>query len=133
MKKRVIGLLLALMLLMSLLPVGAMASGGEEDLPLTELWVDGVDILTATNNTVTCGSGTASYDADSNTLTLDNAKITDAHRDGFGIFATGNLTISLSGESTISGSDIKDGIVVFGSLDITGSETSTVSLSLIHI
>ena len=127
MKKREIGLLLALMLLMSLLPVGAMASGGEEDLPLTELWVDGVDILTATNNTVTCGSGTASYDADSNTLTLDNAKITDAHRDGFGIFATGNLTISLSGESTISGSDIKDGIVVFGSLDITGSETSTVS------
>lgn len=132
MKKRVIGLLLALMLLMSLLPAGAMASGGEEDLPLTELWVDGVDILTATNNTVTCGSGTASYDADSNTLTLTNAKITNAHRDGFGIFATGDLTISLSGASNISSSEIEGGeinygIEVIGSLTINGSGSLTVT------
>ena len=138
MKKRVIGLLLALMLLMSLLPVGAMASGGESTAPTvvsgsagssnaTELWVNGVSMPVDQDSTVTCDSGTASYDADSNTLTLDNAKITDAHRDGFGIFATGDLTISLSGASNISGSDIKDGIEVIGSLTINGSGSLTVT------
>ena len=138
MKKRVVSLLMALMLLMSLLPVGVMADGGESTVPTvvsssagssnaTELYVNGVNILTATNNTVECDGGTASYDADSNTLTLTNATIDKAHDDGFGIFATGDLTISLSGESTIEGSDIKDGIVVFGSLTITGSDTSAVS------
>ena len=47
MKKRVIGLLLALVLLMSLLPAGAMASGGEGESGLTELWVNGVNMLNA--------------------------------------------------------------------------------------
>lgn len=45
MKKRVIGLLLALVLLMSLLPAGAMASGDEEESGLKELWVNGVNML----------------------------------------------------------------------------------------
>ena len=44
MKKRVIGLLLALVLLMSLLPAGTMASGGEGESGLTELWVNGVNM-----------------------------------------------------------------------------------------
>ena len=134
MKKRVIGLLLALMLLMSLLPAGAMASGGEEESKLTELWVNGENMPVDENSVVECGEdgGYASYDAVSNTLTLDNAKITDAHRDGFGIFATGNLTISLSGTSNISSSEIEGGeinygIEVFGSLTITGSGSLTVT------
>lgn len=92
MKKRVIGLLLALVLLMSLLPAGAMASGGEGESKLTELWVDGVNMLNDPDYTVECGEdgGYASYDAASNTLTLRDAIITEGHTvygGAYGIYA----------------------------------------------
>ena len=141
MKKRVVSMLMALMLLMSLLPVGAMADGGESTAPTVvsgsagssneaELWVNGVNILTATNNTVECDGGTASYDADSNTLTLDNAKITNGSEISggtIGIYSNGNLEIVLEGPSTVESNDFFSGVNIDGNLTITGSGSLTVT------
>lgn len=59
--------LVSLVILASLLPTGALA--------LTELRVNGEDILVLTNDTVQCGSGTAVYDPAISTLTLDGATL----------------------------------------------------------
>lgn len=118
MKKRVIGLLLALVLLMSLRR-RRLASGGEGDLPLTKLWVDGVNMLESGDDPITitlAGGGTASYDAVSNTLTLRDAIITEGHTvygGAYGIYADGDLNIVLEGTST-AGSDKLDAGVNHG-------------------
>lgn len=131
MKKRVIGLLLALVLLMSLLPAGAMASGGEGDLPLTKLWVDGVNMLESGDDPITitlAGGGTASYDAVSNTLTLRDAIITEGHTvygGAYGIYADGDLNIVLEGTSTAGSDKLDAGVNMDGNLTITGTGSLT--------
>ena len=131
MKKRVIGLLLALVLLMSLLPAGAMASGDEGDLPLTKLWVDGVNMLESGDDPITitlAGGGTASYDAVSNTLTLRDAIITEGHTvygGAYGIYADGDLNIVLEGTSTAGSDKLDAGVNMDGDLTITGTGSLT--------
>lgn len=129
MKKRVIGLLMALVLLMSLLPAGAMASGGEGESKLTELWVDGVNMLAEGNNSLKLeGGGYASY-ADG-TLTLNEAIITEGHTVGnvrgiYGIYAYGDLNIVLEGASTVKNDDFYSGINMDGNLTISGDGSLT--------
>ncbi len=129
MKKRVIGLLLALVLLMSLLPAGAMASGSEGESGLTELWVNGVNMLNDPY-TVECGEdgGYASYDKDSNTLTLRDAIITEGHTvygGAYGIYADGDLNIVLEGTSTAGSDKLDAGVNMDGNLTITGTGSLT--------
>ena len=129
MKKRVIGLLLALVLLMSLLPAGAMASGGEGESGLTELWVNGVNMLNDPY-TVECGEdgGYASYDKDSNTLTLRDAIITEGHTvygGAYGIYAYGDLNIVLEGTSKVGSDKLDAGVNMDGDLTITGTGSLT--------
>ena len=129
MKKRVIGLLLALVLLMSLLPAGTMASGGEGESGLTELWVNGVNMLNDPY-TVECGEdgGYASYDKDSNTLTLRDAIITEGHTvygGAYGIYADGDLNIVLEGTSTAGSDKLDAGVNMDGDLTITGTGSLT--------
>lgn len=114
------------MLLMSLLPAGAMASGGEGESGLTELWVNGVNMLNDPY-TVECGEdgGYASYDKDSNTLTLNMAKITKKDSHGCGIYSDGDLTIMLVGTSTVGNEQFEPGIYVNGNLTITGTGSLT--------
>jgi len=52
-----LALLLAMTLIMAIMPAIALAAGEGA------LWVNGVDIVAATDNTVVCGGGTATYDA----------------------------------------------------------------------
>lgn len=129
MKKRVIGLLLALVLLMSLLPAGAMASGGEGESGLKELWVNGENMLNDPY-TVECGEdgGYASYDKDSNTLTLSDAIITEGHTvygGAYGIYADGDLNIVLEGTSTAGSDKLDAGVNMDGNLTITGTGSLT--------
>ena len=129
MKKRVIGLLLALVLLMSLLPAGAMASGSEGESKLTELWVNGENMLNDPY-TVECGEdgGYASYDKDSNTLTLRDAIITEGHTvygGAYGIYADGDLNIVLEGTSTAGSDKLDAGVNMDGDLTITGTGSLT--------
>lgn len=94
-----------------------MASGGEGESGLTELWVNGVNMLNDPY-TVECGEdgGYASYDKDSNTLTLRDAIITEGHTvygGAYGIYAYGDLNIELAGTSK-AGSDKLDAGVNHG-------------------
>ena len=92
------------------------------------LWVNGVNILTAGDKTVTCGDGTAVYDPDTNTLTLRDANITTAHETGsysYGIYAEGKLTIELKGQSTVGSNSIDYGVSMDGDLIITGTGSLT--------
>ena len=111
--------------------------GGEEQPELedpvsepqvADLWVNGENVLAAENHTVQCGDGTAKYDATTNTLTLDNATITEAHYNG-NIEFTGDLTIVLIGENTITGDSNFYGNFYgigtsYGSLTIRGEDSS---------
>ena len=92
------------------------------------LYVNNEDVLTANNNTVTCGGGTAVYDPDTNTLTLRDANITTAHETGsysYGIYAEGKLTIELEGQSTVGSNSIDYGVSMDGDLTITGTGSLT--------
>ena len=95
---------------------------------VADLWVNGENVLAAENHTVQCGDGTAKYDATTNTLTLDNATITEAHYNG-NIEFTGDLTIVLIGENTITGDSNFYGNFYgigtsYGSLTIRGEDPS---------
>ncbi len=99
MKKRIFSILLISFMLLLGMSAVALADDGV-------LYVNGVDILSAEDNTVVCGSGTAVYDATSNTLTLNNAEITDFKSfEGFsaGIYAKNldGLKINPVGENEI--------------------------------
>ena len=59
-----------------------------------QLWVNGENILEATDYTVQCGGGTAVYNPADNTLTLENATITEAHYNDGNIEFTGDLISS---------------------------------------
>ena len=88
---------------------GGEDSDPEQPEPLVDsLYVNGVNVLETKDYTVQCGSGEASYDATTNTLTLDNATITNAKpatessEIRVGIYAVGNLTIVLEGNNTFA-------------------------------
>ena len=123
MRKKFVSLLLAMALVIALLPTAALAEGN------TGLWVNGVDIVTAQDNTVSCGEGTATYDTATKTLTLDNATITATHMGSVimagSYFDDQELTVALVGESKITpapGGSIAQGIYTYGKLLITGRQ-----------
>ena len=90
MKKRMFGILLAV-LLCAALAAGASAEGGA---PI----VGGVTV----DGTVEIGGGTAAYDAASNTLTLENVNWTGS---GESLYFLGHLNLVLAGDSSIVSSD----------------------------
>ena len=92
---------------------GLLEEGGdigtvEPEPQVDSLYVNGENILEAPDYTVQCGSGEASYDVATNTLTLNNATITNAKpatessEIRVGIYAVGNLTIVLEGNNTFA-------------------------------
>ena len=96
-----------------------------EWLPLTELWVNGVNIL---ENPEEAPTG-VSYDAKTGVLTLNNAAITQGYlydpSYSAGIYANGALSIVLKGSSSIAApenaSTPLEGIAMYyGSLNISG-------------
>lgn len=101
-------------------------SGGEEqpEPQVEQLWVNGKNILEATDYTVQCGSGKAVYDPADNTLTLDNATITEAHYNDGNIEFTGDLIIVLKGENTITSASYCGIGADYGSLTIRGEDSS---------
>ena len=110
---------------------GAVVAGAESVL-LEALYVNNVDVLTAPGYTVQCGSGTAVYDSDTNTLTLRNATITEGYEvlygeAPYGIYAKGKLTICLEGASTVvrENASFYYGVSMDGDLTITGSGSLT--------
>lgn len=106
--------------------------GGAQMMPvrnnsIDKIEVNGIDILTATNNQVDCGDGTATFDPDNNILTLENATITNGADYGINIEISDEteLTILLVGENEIQNPYF--GIRQYGgNLTIKGSGKLTV-------
>ena len=97
----------------------------------------GDKIVTSDNAADIFGDGTASYDAESNTLTLDNADITTdyewhtiAHNYA-SIFANGDLNLVVKGDNKITSEAAETGFVdsihVNGNLTVSGDGDLTVS------
>ncbi|MCQ2243031.1 MAG: hypothetical protein MJZ32_02105 [Bacteroidaceae bacterium] len=68
-----------------------------------------------------------SYDASSNTLKLNNAKVSTTH---YGIVAYKDLNLNVSGTANSISSSELHGILAYGDLNIYGSDKSTSSMSL---
>lgn len=134
MKKRILSVLLALVMVCTLLPVTASAAENYD------LWVGGVQVTSANASDI-LGDGTVSYNHGTKTLTLNGATITSAYEcstfwhDVSSIYATedfGDLTIYLEGNNVIVGQLAQDGtssygINIWGDLTLAGSGNLTVS------
>ena len=115
MKKKLFAILLSIVMVAGLLPTVAFA---EENY---NLYVNG-EQFTSEKLSIACGEGTASYDPNTKTLTLNNATITNGGKSDespkYGIRVVGDtdLTIKLSGTNSIT-LDNGGGIFADGSSD----------------
>ena len=134
--KKFISVLLAALMLVS---VFAIAASAEDEDPVNgyEVYVNGQK-LSETVTEIACGSGTASYDADSGILTLDNAQITTFYEyqpqyQALIYSAEKDLEIELVGENTIVGQDpYDDGIDAAGGCNITITGEGTLDISNVY-
>lgn len=112
--RKLMGLAAALAFAMVMLPASAFADTTQYD-----LFVNG-EQFTSEKLTIECGEGTATYNPATQTLTLDNASITNAIDSG-GIHSklTGDLTIALQDSNSITFDD-NMGIMAAGNIEITG-------------
>lgn len=98
-----------------------------------DLWVSGKQV-TSENAGNILDDGTASYDAESNTLALNGADINQPYTSGAytsGIYSAGNINITLKGENNIkvSGGMIASGIHANGVINISGSGSLNITVS----
>ena len=115
MKKKLLAIFICLVMIAGLLPTVAFAAENYD------LYVNG-EQFTSEKLSITCGEGTASYDPNTKTLTLNNAAITNGGKSDespkYGIRVVGDtdLTIKLSGTNRITLDD-GGGIFADGSSD----------------
>ena len=115
MKKKLLAIFICLVMVAGLLPTVAFAAENYD------LYVNG-EQFTSEKRSITCGEGTASYDPNTKTLTLNNATITNGGKSDespkYGIRVVGDtdLTIKLSGTNSIT-LDNGGGIFADGSSD----------------
>ena len=100
-----------------------------------DLWVNGIRMNS--DNAVSgiaCGSGSATYDASTDTLTLENARITDTYSYetdgtlfGGGIFSESDLNVVIKGDCsiTLNKANRGNGIYTKGDLKISGDGNLT--------
>jgi len=136
MSKKLLSMLLVLCMVLTMLPVSAMAVGG--DPTSYDVWVGSTRVTSADAADV-LGDGNVSYtpaaEGTPQTLTLNNASITTAHEvssNKNGIYAIGNLNLVLEGDSIVGGVDLDStgssaGINVDGNLTISGGGNLTVT------
>lgn len=93
--KKILSLLLAFCLAVGLIPVTAFAA----DYSVT---INGI-VITDSNANDVLGDGTVSYDADTNTLTLNGANLTQIQNttgEAFTIKVSGNNTVAITSGTT---------------------------------
>lgn len=116
MKKRSLSILFGLIMVIALIPATVFADTGYG------LYVNG-EPFTSEKLSIKCGDGTATYDPDTATLTLNDAAITKGGtNNNYGIIMTGNtnLNITLSGTNSINLQE-GGGIIAEADVKITGS------------
>lgn len=121
--RKLAGFALALAFAMAMLPAMAFA-----DTSYYDLYVNG-ERFTSDNLAIECGEGTATYDPATQTLTLDNASITNALGSG-GIYSglTSDLNIVLQGENRITFDD-NMGVMATGNIELSGSGSLTIDVA----
>ena len=121
--RKLIGFALALAFAMAMLPAMAFA-----DTSYYDLYVNG-ERFTSDNLAIECGEGTATYDPATQTLTLDNASITNA-LGSVGIYSglTSDLNIVLQGENRITFDD-NMGVMATGNIEFSGSGSLTIDVA----
>ena len=121
--RKLAGFALALAFTMAMLPAMAFA-----DTSYYDLYVNG-ERFTSDNLAIECGEGTATYDPATQTLTLDNASITNALGSG-GIYSglTSDLNIVLQGENRITFDD-NMGVMATGNIELSGSGSLTIDVA----
>ena len=103
MKRRFIPLLLAAALCLGLLTIGAAAEGPYTADDYRFVNVNGMSILNDPDHTVACGDGTATFEAETATLTLENATLDSFTEVGFSdVTSEKTLTVVLKGENSIT-------------------------------
>ena len=131
MKKRILSVLITLVMLVGLVTVMSV-SASAETVTEYDLWVGGVQVTDANKDNIVVpgATGSATYNPDTKTLTLNNFSYTG---EGYNytsnvyalIYSTGiDLKIVLKGTNTFTGIDIyQEGIIIEnGSLTIANSE-----------
>ena len=118
-KKKIVYTFLAVCFMWIVQPETAAAAG--------EIKVKGIDILQAQDYTVQCGSGTAKYEPDTNTLTLNQANIADnGNALAYGIeIGKEGVTVELVGQNTI---DAHIGISSENPLHIKGTNGGSLAI-----
>ena len=112
--RKLMGFAAALAFAMVMLPASAFADTSQYD-----LFVNG-EQFTSEKLTIECGEGTATYEPATQTLTLNNASITNAvDYGGIDSKLTSNLTIALQGGNSITFDD-NMGIRAAGNIEIQG-------------
>lgn len=115
-RTRLLSGLLTLAMLFSAAPVSAFAAMGDSE---HRVYVGG-NTLSGENPTLACGSGTVTYDLETDTLTLENAQVPEgSYATSISTspnFAGDTLTIYLVGENTVT----RAGIYCYGNLIVTG-------------
>ena len=116
MKKRLLSGLLLLAMLLTLLPTMALA----DDAVDYNIDVNEIDV-TSENCTNVLEDGTVSYDPETETLTLNNARL-------YKIWAgTTDLTLKLVGTNSVFSSSSTEGLIKAQSLTIMGNGSLTVT------
>lgn len=122
MTKRILSILLSLIMMVGVFSVAAFADPTSYD-----LYVNG-ELITSEKLTVKCGEGTATYNPEEKTLTLNNAEITESNlaADNYGIRAKGSddLNIKLIGNNKINlpengGIMVNDDVYIYGDGKLT--------------
>ena len=138
MKKQILSIILMLCMVMTLLPGTAFAAD-----TYYQIWFGNIRVNSTNANDV-LGDGTVSFDAATNTLTLNNAHI-DSSNGYYTTISNNTLiyinqftTINLIGNNTVGRLDLPDdersyGIYNKDSLTITGSGTLTVEAGLASV
>ena len=121
--RKLAGFASAFALAIAMLPAMAFA-----DTSYYDLYVNG-ERFTSDNLAIECGEGTATYDPATQTLTLDNASITNALGSG-GIYSglTSDLNIVLQGENRITFDD-NMGVMATGNIELSGSGSHTIDVA----
>lgn len=140
MSKKILSMFLALSMVLSLLPVLAIAE--ETSMPSGastsyNIWVGGVQVTDVNKNDITGTgiTGTVTYDPDTSALTLNDARISNAYTgwggDTFCIYSEeSTLILNLIGENFVTGVDSIQstyGIRCKGELTIEGGGSLTVT------
>lgn len=119
--RKLMGFASALAFVMAMLPALAFAETTQYN-----LFVNG-EQFTSDNLTIACGEGTATYDPDAQTLTLNSASITNVlGYGGINSELTGDLDIVLQGENRITFDD-NMGIMATGNIEFSGSGSLTIN------